>query len=137
MTRNSTSFIALSFALIATPAAAQEATTPASSAAEAAPDDHHDHNEDIVVTGTRRKVDDVLGGVSVLDGADLAANLRPSIGETLAKQPGVSATSFGPAASRPILRGLGGETLRPAGRRSGGGDQPERRARPGSDHRRL
>lgn len=112
MTRSSTSIIALSFALIATPATAQEATTPATAAAEAAPDDHHNHNEEIVVTGTRRKVEDVLGGVSILDGADLAANLRPSIGETLAKQPGVSATSFGPAASRPILRGLGGDRIR-------------------------
>ncbi len=71
----------------------------------------HD-DETIVVTGVRRDIDDVLGGVSVVDGAELANAIRPSIGETLAKQPGVSATSFGPAASRPILRGLGGDRIR-------------------------
>ena len=71
----------------------------------------HD-DETIVVTGVRRDVDDVLGGVSVVDGAELRSAIRPSIGETLAKQPGVSATSFGPAASRPILRGLGGDRIR-------------------------
>lgn len=68
--------------------------------------------ETIVVTGVRREATDVLGGVSVIDGAELASAVRPSIGETLAKQPGVSASSFGPAASRPILRGLGGDRIR-------------------------
>ena len=71
-------------------------------------DDHHDHGDDIVVTGIRRKAGDVLGGLSVLDGEELARELRPSIGETLARQPGVTASSFGPTASRPILRGLVG-----------------------------
>ena len=71
----------------------------------------HD-DETIVVTGVRRDLDDVLGGVSVVEGAELANAIRPSIGETLAKQPGVSATSFGPAASRPILRGLSGDRIR-------------------------
>ena len=71
----------------------------------------HD-DETIVVTGVRREANDVLGGVSVVSGAELAQAVRPSIGETLAKQPGVSATSFGPAASRPILRGLGGDRIR-------------------------
>ena len=54
----------------------------------------------------------MLGGVSVLDGEDLAKEMRPSIGETLARQPGVTATSFGPTASRPILRGLSGDRIR-------------------------
>ena len=71
----------------------------------------HD-DETIVVTGIRRDADDTLGGVSVVEGAELANAIRPSIGETLAKQPGVTATSFGPAASRPILRGLGGDRIR-------------------------
>ena len=38
--------------------------------------------------------------------------MRASIGETLARQPGVSATSFGPTASAPVLRGLSGDRVR-------------------------
>ncbi len=74
--------------------------------------DRHDGDEAIVVTGVRRSADDILGGVSVVSGAELARDKRPSLGETLAKQPGVSASSFGPAASRPILRGLSGDRIR-------------------------
>ncbi|MEO7602954.1 MAG: TonB-dependent receptor [Sphingomicrobium sp.] len=110
MTR-SISLFALSIALVPLPVLAQTAA-PAKPGDEAHGDDHHDHGADIVVTGTLRSLDDVVGGVSVLDGAELANDIRPSIGETLAKQPGVSATSFGPAASRPILRGLGGDRIR-------------------------
>lgn len=94
-------------ALTATPALGQDAATQ-----DIHQNHHHDDEGDILVTGVRKKVEDVLGGVSVLDGATLAAEARPSIGETLARQPGVSATSFGPAASRPILRGLGGDRIR-------------------------
>ena len=67
---------------------------------------------EIVVTGVRRRENDVLGGISVLDQAELTRNVRPSIGETLARQPGVSATSFGPTASAPVLRGLSGDRVR-------------------------
>jgi iron complex outermembrane receptor protein len=74
---------------------------------------HGDHDEgEIVVTGVRRQENDVLGGVSVLDQAELTREVRPSIGETLARQPGVSATSFGPTASAPVLRGLSGDRVR-------------------------
>ena len=48
----------------------------------------------------------------MLDQEKLPHDVRPSIGETLASQPGVSASSFGPTASRPILRGLSGERVR-------------------------
>ena len=82
------------------------------SAAEAQPDDHHDHDDLIVVTGVRRKAGDVLGGLTVLDSEELAKDVRPSIGETLARQPGITASSFGPTASRPILRGLSGDRIR-------------------------
>lgn len=76
------------------------------------PRDHHEPPEEIIVTGTRRSRADVLGGVSVLSSQELAREVRPTIGETLASQPGVSATSFGPNASRPIIRGLGGDRIR-------------------------
>ncbi|MCL6698325.1 TonB-dependent receptor [Sphingomonas sp. NSE70-1] len=124
------SLLALSVALAPTPALAQMAPADAGASAEAdsgaataidagtdatataEEDEHHDHHDDIVVTGVRRKAGDVLGGLSVLDSEELAKELRPSLGETLARQPGVSATSFGPAASRPILRGLSGDRIR-------------------------
>lgn len=49
---------------------------------------------------------------SVLEGEALLRETRPSIGETLARQPGVSSTFFGPGASRPILRGQDAERVR-------------------------
>jgi iron complex outermembrane receptor protein len=92
-------------------AAASDATadqpTPGS-AAQA----HQDQDQAIVVTGVRRRAEDVLGGVSVLDEAELNRSIQPSIGETLANLPGVSATSFGPKASAPVLRGLQGDRIR-------------------------
>lgn len=85
----------------------------ASGPAVAAPDAYHDAPApDIVVTAPLPASRfDAVTGVSVLQGADLAGALRPSLGETLARTPGVSATSFGPAASRPILRGLQGDRV--------------------------
>ena len=87
--------------------ATAEQPTPGS-----AEDAHHDHNEDVIVTGVRKRAADVLGGISVLDSSDLTREMRASIGETLARQPGVSATSFGPTASAPVLRGLSGDRVR-------------------------
>ncbi len=49
---------------------------------------------------------------TVVTGRDLQLDLQPSLGETLDGQPGVSSTSFGPGASRPIIRGLGDDRLR-------------------------
>lgn len=87
----------------------QSEPPPAHNTAEQA---HTHADEAIVVTGVRRAAGDVLGGVSVLDEADLNRELRTSIGETLVSLPGVSATSFGPTASAPVLRGLSGDRVR-------------------------
>jgi iron complex outermembrane recepter protein len=88
--------------------------TPAS--AEAPADQGHgDHSEspEIVVTGLlARNRSDLLAGTSVISGEDLERELKPTIGETLSHQAGVSATSFGPNASRPVLRGFQGERVR-------------------------
>jgi iron complex outermembrane receptor protein len=73
---------------------------------------HPDEDQAIVVTGVKRSAGDVLGGVSVVDLEQLTHDVRPSIGETLKDQPGVTSSSFGPVASRPILRGLQGERVR-------------------------
>lgn len=69
--------------------------------------------KDIVVTAHALPSErDVLAGATIIGGEELVRNLQPTIGETLARQPGVSATSFGPSASRPILRGFQGERVR-------------------------
>ncbi|MDI1296259.1 MAG: TonB-dependent receptor plug domain-containing protein, partial [bacterium] len=90
---------------------------PAAAQADAAPDAadqaYHDERANIVVTAIiPRKQGDILSGTSVISGQELTRNLRSTIGETLARQPGVSATSFGPNASRPVLRGFQGERVR-------------------------
>ncbi|KRB86802.1 TonB-dependent receptor [Sphingomonas sp. Root710] len=74
---------------------------------------HRDRSSDIIVTAPfQRDRRDVLSGVAVLQGEELTQSIRPTVGETIAKTPGVSATSFGPNASRPVLRGLQGERVR-------------------------
>ena len=98
--------------LAAGPAFAQNAVAPG---ADPGPEQvYHDAPAgDIVVTAALPVSRlDALSGVAVLQGTELAMTLRSSIGDTLAKTPGVSATSFGPNASRPILRGLQGERVR-------------------------
>lgn len=75
-------------------------------------DPHAEPPGEIVITGFRRRQEDILSGTAVLSGEDLDRELRNTIGETLARQPGVSATSFGPNASRPVLRGFQGERVR-------------------------
>ena len=83
---------------------------------EASPARSHYHDlpstEIIVTAPFARNRSDILSGVSVLQGAELAQAMRPTIGETLDRSPGISATSFGPNASRPVLRGLQGERVR-------------------------
>lgn len=72
------------------------------------------HIDEIFITGSPLGRDrfDVVQGTSVLTGDRLAAALRPSIGETLSSQPGVTSTFFGPYASRPIIRGFDGDRIR-------------------------
>jgi iron complex outermembrane receptor protein len=90
-------------------ASVDSASAPVPGSAEEA---HPDTDQEIVITGVRRPAGDVLGGVTILDEEKLTHDVRPSIGETLASQPGISASSFGPTASRPIIRGLSGERVR-------------------------
>ncbi len=96
-------------------AIALAATLPAPAIAQDSPErgDHHTDDKDIVITAIiARSQADILSGTSVLSGIDLTRELRPTIGETLSRQAGVSATSFGPNASRPVLRGFQGERVR-------------------------
>jgi iron complex outermembrane recepter protein len=88
--------------------AAADAPSP-----ESADDAHPTPSQDIVVTAPyARDRLSVLSTVAVLSGATLTREVRGTIGETLTAQAGVSATSFGPNASRPVLRGFQGERIR-------------------------
>lgn len=74
---------------------------------------HSQTASDIVVTALIPRTQiDILSGSSVISGEDLTRNIRPTLGDTLSRQPGVSSTSYGPNASRPILRGFQGERVR-------------------------
>ena len=76
-------------------------------------DAHPAASSDIIVTAPfNRDRAAMLAGTSVLTGEALTRDVRPTIGDSLTHLPGVSATSFGPNASRPILRGFQGERVR-------------------------
>ncbi len=103
------SMTALSVALSA-PAYAQQ--TGGTGASEAAPqrDDFHS-TEEIVVTAPYVERLDILSGTSAVTGDILAEKTRAQLGDILSSLPGVSATSFSPGASRPVLRGYQGNRV--------------------------
>lgn len=112
------SSIALAVSMIAAPAVADcaEAHTGEDKAQERIDDDLHDRRLDttgvIIVSAEGLKQLDVLAGTSVIEIEEIQRNLNGQLGEVLAKMPGVSATSFSPGASRPVLRGFQGERVR-------------------------
>ncbi|MEY2881487.1 MAG: hypothetical protein RLZZ15_3867 [Verrucomicrobiota bacterium] len=55
---------------------------------------------------------DLAQGTSVLAGDELRRLAQATLGETLSATPGVSSTYYGPGASRPVIRGLGGDRVR-------------------------
>ncbi|MEA3261883.1 MAG: TonB-dependent receptor [Pseudomonadota bacterium] len=106
MLKSRLSLTALAIALLPTAAYANEAQG----------DDPHGkaHTEDdgIVVVGHPPVDFNLLNSTSTLEGDQLDVSLRGQLGETLASLPGVSATSFTPGASRPVLRGFDGDRIR-------------------------
>jgi len=86
-------------------------SAPAFAQNGASDDDVHT-GDAIVVTAPYVRSLDILGNVSVVEGDELARDIRGQIGDTLTRQPGVSATSFSPGASRPVLRGFSGERVK-------------------------
>jgi iron complex outermembrane receptor protein len=128
-------------AALAGPAVAEEVAAPAASTDEPTnvlvreddPDVHDDSSppvadehdthtpiaptadyDEIVITATphpRRRFD-VIQGTTVLGHEALEQALRPSLGDTLGELPGISSTSFGPGAGRPVIRGLDGPRIR-------------------------
>lgn len=91
--------VALAAALAVIPAFAQQ-TAPSTTL------------KPVIVTGNPLGRADVAAPVSVLSGDELVMRRGSSLGETLAGQPGVSSTYFGPNANRPTIRGLDGERVR-------------------------
>ncbi len=72
------------------------------------------HQERIVVTAAPggRGSAELVVPVDVLDEAELAERMQPTLGETLAQEPGIHSTFFGAGASRPIIRGQSGGRVR-------------------------
>jgi iron complex outermembrane receptor protein len=68
---------------------------------------------DIVVTGSARESlgDRAIRPASVVSGQELARKLDVTLASTLENEPGLASTSVGPATSRPIIRGLGGDRV--------------------------
>ena len=68
------------------------------------------HLDDFVVSTHpyARSQSEIAQPTSVLSGDKLDQNQNTSLGELLANQPGVSSSYFGPGASRPVIRALGG-----------------------------
>jgi len=71
-------------------------------------------HDEIVVTASpdARSQDEVAAAITVVDTERLQQQLQPTLGETLSQEAGVSSTFFGPGASRPVIRGLGGDRIR-------------------------
>ncbi|MEQ1610456.1 MAG: TonB-dependent receptor [Hyphomonadaceae bacterium] len=67
----------------------------------------------VVITGVGpvRTSDELIASTTVLDSDAVTDRLAGGLGDTLAGLPGVASTSFGPGASRPIIRGLGAERV--------------------------
>lgn len=102
------SITAVSIAL-SVPADAQQAED--SSARQAAQDDDFHTEKEIVVTAPYIERLDILAGTSAVSGEMLAEKTRAQLGDILTSLPGVSATSFSPGASRPVLRGYQGNRV--------------------------
>ena len=69
-------------------------------------------DEMVITAPLERPLFQQAQSASVLSGQNLTLALEPSLGQTLARMPGVSSSYFGPAASRPIIRGLDGDRVR-------------------------
>ena len=71
-------------------------------------------HEELTVTATAggpTTAFEAFNAISTLDSFDLVTNAQGSLGEVLQNQPGVANRSFGPGASRPIIRGFDGDRV--------------------------
>ena len=104
---NTVAALALGVCALAGRAAAQGADDSQS-------EDQPIQEETVVVTASAvgARADELLQGVTVMGETDLAENAAAGLGDALDAMPGISTTAFGPAASRPVIRGLGGDRVR-------------------------
>ena len=71
-------------------------------------------HEELTVTATaggQTTAFEAFNAISTLDAFDLVTNAQGSLGEALQHLPGVANRSFGPGASRPIIRGFDGDRV--------------------------
>lgn len=71
--------------------------------------------EPVIVTGNPLRSTDLAAPVSSLSGDGLLLRRTSSLAETIADQPGLSSTWFGPNANRTVIRGLDGDRVRVLG----------------------
>lgn len=94
-------FLLASSALIATPAIAQDAPGGQSV-------------DEIIVTSSPIRTTEFTSvqNIDVLSQDEILSEYEGSLGDTLSAEPGVTTSFFGPAAGRPIIRGLGNQRVR-------------------------
>ncbi|MDB2594959.1 TonB-dependent receptor [Pseudomonadales bacterium] len=68
--------------------------------------------EEVIVSAHPLSGEGLAQAIQSLSDKQLQRNLAPSLGETLAAQPGIHSASFGQAVGRPIIHGLGGARVR-------------------------
>jgi iron complex outermembrane receptor protein len=68
-------------------------------------------SEVVSVSAESRSQFEAYQPTSVLAGQELTKQLEMSLGDTLQNEPGVAVRSFGPAPSRPVIRGLSGDRV--------------------------
>jgi iron complex outermembrane recepter protein len=71
-------------------------------------------HDEVTVTANLevKSLSEMAQPITILDKSDIAERIQPTIGETLAGEPGVASTFFGRGASRPVIRGQGGDRIR-------------------------
>ena len=95
-------YLSFAFALSSLPSFAADPTPPVSTV------------DEVVITASPlgRTLFEQAQPVSVLKDEQLQLQLQPTLGETLSNTPGVRSTYYGPAASRPVIRGLDADRIR-------------------------
>lgn len=68
--------------------------------------------EEVHVIGHPLSAEGLAQATAVLSGEELQRKMQTSIGDTVALEPGIRSASFGQAAGRPVIRGLGGARVR-------------------------